>query len=357
MLNGRNFELNDFTSISVKGSSVVDYCLVGHDNLSLFSKFSVTRVTEIVNVLISDNVLVPSGLPDHSILSWNIKCDFNYNKNDCQSPKIGLVCDKFNVTNVPHDFLSDVSVLSSVNTAIADLEGSLRTQDDIDVAFNGWCDLVKGEMYARLPCKPVMAGVNNKKRRHGKPWWSKDLSEMWNNVCITEKEWLKCTDKGMKKNLKIIYCSARRLFDKEVQRSKRTYWFKIQTDILDNVNDKNQNQFWKNIGHIGIINDRKKLIPMEVLLDQNCLSTDTKDVLAKWKNEFSNLLTSASKNINVVDPGNQFSRTDDILDAHFSILEVKNALDKAKKGKAFGVDLIPVDVLNNDTSVIFACSI
>ena len=65
---------------------------------------------------------------------------------------------------------------------------------------------------------------------------------------------------------------------------------------------------------------------MEVLLDQNCLSTDTKDVLAKWKNEFSNLLNSASKNINVVDPGNQFSRTDDILDAHFSILEVKNAL-------------------------------
>ena len=75
------------------------------------------------------------------------------------------------------------------------------------------------------------------------------------------------------------------------------------------------------------------------------------------KNEFSNLLYAACNKINVVDPGNQFSRTDDILDAHFSILEVTNALDKAKKGKAFGVDLIPVDVLNNDTSVIFACSI
>ena len=32
---------------------------------------------------------------------------------------------------------------------------------------------------------------------------------------------------------------------------------------------------------------------------------------------------------------------------------IKRALDKAKKGKAFGVDLIPVDVLKNDTSVLF----
>ena len=121
-----------------------------------------------------------------------------------------MICDKFNVTNVPHDFLSDIYILSSVNTAIADLEGSLRTQDDIDVAFNGWCNLVKGEMYAKLPCKPVMSGLQNKKRRPGKPWWSETLSELWNNVCLTEKEWLKCIDKGMKKNLKIIYCSARK---------------------------------------------------------------------------------------------------------------------------------------------------
>ena len=62
---------------------------------------------------------------------------------------------------------------------------------------------------------------------------------------------------------------------------------------------------------------------MEVLLDQNCLSTNTKDVLAKWKNEFSTLLNSANNNINSVDPVNQPGRTDEILHAHFSILEVK----------------------------------
>ena len=47
----------------------------------------------------------------------------------------------------------------------------------------------------------------------------------------------------MKKNLRIVYCSARKCFDREVQRAKRIYWFKLQADILENVNDKNQNQF------------------------------------------------------------------------------------------------------------------
>ena len=92
---------------------------------------------------------------------------------------------------------------------------------------------------------------------------------------------------------------------------------------------------------------------MEVLLDQDCLSTDIKDVLTKWKTEFSKLLNTAHNNIYNDDSVHQVDRTDDILDTHFSVLEVKHALDKAKKGKAFGVDSIPVDVLKNDTSVLF----
>ena len=36
ILNGRNCIKNDFTSVSVKGLSVVDYCLVRHDALSTF---------------------------------------------------------------------------------------------------------------------------------------------------------------------------------------------------------------------------------------------------------------------------------------------------------------------------------
>ena len=35
MLNGLNYTDNDFTSMSIKGCSVVDYCLISHDSLSV----------------------------------------------------------------------------------------------------------------------------------------------------------------------------------------------------------------------------------------------------------------------------------------------------------------------------------
>ena len=47
-LNGRG-ELNDFTSVSSNGRTVVDYCFVSHSNLNTFSNFSVTRSCEVIN--------------------------------------------------------------------------------------------------------------------------------------------------------------------------------------------------------------------------------------------------------------------------------------------------------------------
>ena len=74
---------------------------------------------------------------------------------------------------------------------------------------------------------------------------------------------------------------------------------------------------------------------MEVLLDQNCLSTDTKDVLNKCKTEFSKLLNSTENDISNNDPLNQFNHTDDILDAHFSVIGVTLHIISSKKGKGF----------------------
>ena len=68
--------------VSVKGSSVEDYCLIGHENMSLFSEFNVIIVSELIIVLNSIIVLSPNRLPDHSILSWNIKCDTYCDKTD-----------------------------------------------------------------------------------------------------------------------------------------------------------------------------------------------------------------------------------------------------------------------------------
>ncbi len=112
---------------------------------------------------------------------------------------------------------------------VTHVEGSLRMQNDIDVAYDGWCDIVRGEMYGSLPYKSATVGVRNKKRRPGKPWWTDTLTNMWNDACRKETLWLKCNSHSEKVRLKAQYCIARKSFDKEVQRSKRLFWFNLQS--------------------------------------------------------------------------------------------------------------------------------
>ena len=352
ILNGRNYVTNDFTSISTKGCSVVDYCLLSHDNLSLFSDFSVVRAVDAVNLCNNICGIAPTGIPDHSLITWCI----NFEKTSVFTTTANLTdgYDKFDVHSIPNDFLTSNVILTKVNAAIADLEGSLRSQTDIDVAFGGWCDIVNHEMYDRLPFRSVCCGVNNKKRRPGKPWWNNSLTDLWNDVCKSEKDWLNCNSMTMKRKLKSDYCYARKLFDKEVQRSKRHHWYKMQHDILNDVNT-DPKEFWKTIGKVGIHNSKKLTIPMEVLLGDGSLTTDVKEVLSKWEKDYSNLYNSSTSPIENTTSNNNFNNTgtSSILDDHISILEVIKAIDNAKKGKAYGIDKIPVDVLKNDNSVYF----
>ena len=157
MLNGRNFINNDFTSISTKGCSVVDYCLVSHDNLQMFTDFTVVRAVDAVNLCDNINVLAPTCIPDHSLLTWCINFENPSVFNDTSDIAEGY--DKFDVYSIPNDFMANIDILTSVNAAIADLEGSLRSQTDIDIAFNGWCKTVNDEMYNRLPFRAVHCGV------------------------------------------------------------------------------------------------------------------------------------------------------------------------------------------------------
>ena len=82
--------------------------------------------------------------------------------------------------------------------------------------------------------------------------------------------------------------SARKHFDKTVQRTKRQYWFKIQNDI-DNIEKLNSQDFWKTIGKIGVGNEQWKNIPFEVEVNGR-ITRDKVTVLKKWKDSFQSLL-------------------------------------------------------------------
>ena len=72
ILNGRNFLKNDFTSVSVKGSSVVDYCLVSHESLPIFNCFDVVRTVDLINWLHNIDAIAPVSFPYHSVILWQL---------------------------------------------------------------------------------------------------------------------------------------------------------------------------------------------------------------------------------------------------------------------------------------------
>lgn len=83
-----------------------------------------------------------------------------------------------------------------------------------------------------------------------------------------------------------------------VKREKRLFW-KINQSELRNSGKAKDNIFWKKIGNIGVENERKNLIPMEISLEDGSISKDTTMIPNKWKEDFNTLLNSGKGNTNL----------------------------------------------------------
>ena len=81
------------------------------------------------------------------------------------------------------------------------------------MAFNDWCGIIKEKMYEKLPYKTIKTGVDNKRRKIGKLWWSDRLTGLWNDACSAERSWLGCCEKHTKSVYKSNYITKRKLFD------------------------------------------------------------------------------------------------------------------------------------------------
>ena len=368
-LNGRG-KNNDFTSVSTNGRPVVDYCFVNHSNLNSFSNFSVTRSCEFINQSGSLHRVNPVGIPDHSLLKWNVSLgnmlDGSNKSTESHHSKEEFF--KFDSSNISENFLNDDAFLFRVNEAIAQLESSLRTQSDIDGVYTDWYKILKDQMLKELPvikrknCQTN--SLNSKNHRPSKPWWSDKLADLWSSVCGAEKQWLRSQCRSDKLKYKSKFVRVRKEFDKEVQRAKRSHWYSLQEEILDECN-VDQSIFWKSIGKVGISQTNKNTIPMEVTLDDGSISVDVSDVLRKWRNDFHSLFNGSGQvtdnELSTSDVNTSSNMTDNvsnqqhqqIFNQHISIFEVKKAIDSAKRGKATGIDNITTEVVKNDIAVSF----
>ncbi|CAG2223305.1 unnamed protein product [Mytilus edulis] len=244
MLNGRNNSHNDYTYVSTRGLSVVDYCIVPYEMLKSFDSKA-------------------------NVASFKTK---------------------YGLGKVPYDWLNSESFISDIDRIICILEESEANQCDIDKTYESFVNSIKSEMSEKIPNKIIQIsnGSSNKHRRIKKPWWSTELTDLWNEVCKSETMYLKTKSCHSKKQLRHLYCQNRKLFDKNVQQAKRRYWYKMQDDLTSSCD--NPKEFWRKIGKIGIGAERQRNIPMEIKLEDGSVSTDPISVLNKWKNDFSSML-------------------------------------------------------------------
>jgi len=168
IVNGRK-GADDFTYVSTRGASVVDYCICNYECLDSILCFKVMRPNSLVEEAGLAGVLdaVAVGKLDHSMLVWSINLDSYYRATPTHDTDTVIDCVlKCDTGWVPDSFLASEGNRILLNDIITELETSDHQQCDIDSAFSSFRDTVLCEMYSTLPTRRVVLTSNqNAKKR------------------------------------------------------------------------------------------------------------------------------------------------------------------------------------------------
>ena len=377
ILNGRVFKENDnFTSVSTKGKSVEDYIFIPHSNLSNISHFKVHCVTALINEL---NIVPDRAMPDHSVVSCRVKINYDSNggtnefnrqqNNENEQNDINSFKRKYRVDDIPETFMCSEAMNQQIEHTIQCIQESENSQRAINDIYKSIVQLYQNGMAQKL--KPIHRVKQN--RHLLKPWWNDNLAQIRHNVCEAEKQYLVCNigNKGLKSRLRSSYKDIQNNFDKELRKAKRIYQKSVRNELI-HFETNDPKHFWNVIKNLG---PKRKTdsIPMEVINDDGSFSTNKDDVYKKWMGEFQNLFSKCQNN----DFNEEFM--DDILalkqefedsnpreipnipnfeafnadlNKNIEVDEILTVISNAKKGKSFGIDMLPNEVFFNANSVL-----
>ena len=153
MLNGR-IGVNEYTHVSHRGKSVVDYVLVPYEQLLRINSFEMRLVTDIVNEL---NMQGNRKVPDHSLLVWTFSLSDTEREVidlvDTQVRNKHVIKPSYNVSNMPPNFLSDADSVEAIEETILKIEHGLETEGSVSSAYESFLKLLNIEMDKHLPKK------------------------------------------------------------------------------------------------------------------------------------------------------------------------------------------------------------
>ena len=272
-INGRfNSSQDGFTSVSSKGSAVVDYFLCGHDNLINIHNFGVITMFTIIDQLgVGGIATKPETISDHSVLivdfdPWDMSYhsmgsetaqsettypDTTFNRNVKATPPV-----RFKVKQVPVDFLQSEISRNTFIEMIDKIENNRGTQEEINGIYNENNSTYNNEMAIHF--QPI-SGTPTSKKQHRlstKPWWNEALKSLWTNMHQAEHDYLKCKKhKRPYRRLLFEYKAKQDRFDKACKREKRKYQRALSLQVED-ICTSDPSSFWDCIKNLG---PRKKV--------------------------------------------------------------------------------------------------
>ena len=364
VLNGR-FENDNFTCISHKGKSVVDYVAVPYDCLEKCSDFCVITPVDAVDDSNSRFLIgEKSKMSDHSILICTFSATYSSQCPELDSdsgPQYPGRKRRYCFKNIPDNFCNNDAFKAALQVYITKLETLQSDQHNIDEAYNDFCEQLVSEMDSYLDMGSADRQTRKRYKSY-KPFWDEELTNLWLDMKNKNKLFNKSKKSlRFKDQCHLDFKTAQSLFDKALRKKERKYK-RDQLENLDSVCTSDPKQFWEDLNKLG---SRKPTgIPEKARKADGLLTNDMNDTLDVWKNDFSTLFSrpgydrssteyvsliaelnrreNATKNSNY-EPENELMY--DYLNERILLAEIKKAVDRLKCGKAVGLDIIPNEVI------------
>ncbi|CAC5405714.1 unnamed protein product [Mytilus coruscus] len=148
----------------------------------------------------------PEKIPDHSILLCEIRVPkVCIERNNPHTIDVTMSnSTKYQVNNIPENFLLDNTIRDQINETINRIENAINVENNVQSAFDEFCVLLKDEMDNKLPKMKLKPDFNRYGKSRYKPYWNDYLQNQWKKVFSLEKMWLKCTGLSRQKKRKLL---------------------------------------------------------------------------------------------------------------------------------------------------------
>ena len=303
ILNGRlTADFDNYTSLSTRGKSVVDYIITPYDCFTCCKSLKVDLLNDIIDSYkLTELIGERCRPPDHSVLTLtftshllsgthtddrNVVLKVVYDDSDCDSYQGQPTKKRYLFKNVPSQFFNNELWRQALLHMIEKIECCHGTRTALDHLYEDVCQTISSEMDKYFNVKNNNVTRTRRKIKISKPFWNDELTCLWKDLRRHQNIFTNCTgNSNLKTNLRKKYQSAQKLLDKKIRQYERKYQ---QNQILEieRLNKHNPNEFWQ---HIKSLDPRKQnIIPIKVNTEEGVVDT-TDEVLNEWQREFSNL--------------------------------------------------------------------